>query len=226
MKIKHVGDRPAVVPAGWHQNRQPRLMKVALGLALGAALLFGVPQAGLAQRGGDHRPSSSPGEMKKQDPRRPDHGNQDRGGRPGQGNKDRGGGKPDPGNRDRGNGRHDGFNKWDKGWQGPEAKRHSNRGRGGGDFRRFDPGIDHSRARSLARAGKLHGYKPLPNSVRRAIRPGRPLPPQARPRPVPEHMRRRLPHHPGYEWRITGRDLVLVAVGSLIVYEIFTNVFD
>lgn len=217
MKLEHEGDRPAAGSDGLRQDKQPRLMKAALGLALGAALLFGLPQAGLAQRGGggDHRPSSSPGDMKKPEP-----------GQPGPGNKDRGGGQPGQGNKGRGDGKHDDFNKWDQGWRGPDAQKQPNRGRGGDDFKRFDPGIDHSRARSLALADKMHGYQPLPDSVRKSIRLGRPLPPLAKPLPVPEHMRKNLPPHPGYEWRITGRDLVLVAVGSLIVYEIFTNVFD
>ena len=72
----------------------------------------------------------------------------------------------------------------------------------------------------------MTGYKPLPNDVRREIVLGRPLPSKAHPRPVPEPMRRQLPYHPGYEWRIAGQDLILVAATTLIIHEIIHNVFD
>jgi len=34
-----------------------------------------------------------------------------------------------------------------------------------------------------------------------------------------------LPYHPGYEWRIAGSDLILVAIGTAIVADILRNVF-
>jgi Ni/Co efflux regulator RcnB len=34
----------------------------------------------------------------------------------------------------------------------------------------------------------------------------------------------RLPHYPGYEWRRAGGDIVLIAVGTGIVYEILEGV--
>ncbi|NYT67345.1 hypothetical protein [Pusillimonas noertemannii] len=36
----------------------------------------------------------------------------------------------------------------------------------------------------------------------------------------------RLPRYPGYEWRIAGTDLILIAVGSMIVADILYDVFD
>jgi Ni/Co efflux regulator RcnB len=36
----------------------------------------------------------------------------------------------------------------------------------------------------------------------------------------------RLPQYPGYEWRRTGSDIVLIAVGTGIVYEILDNVLN
>lgn len=167
--------------------------------------------------------------MKNKEARKPAPKAKDRGGKRDGFNKKEAH-KPAPKAKDRGGKRND-FNKWDKGWPGPDSRhqtqaRPQQRGQSRDNFKRFHPGIDHSRARDMARSHKMTGYKPLPNSVKKHLHIGRPLPPKASHRPVPEHMRRRLPKHSGYEWRITGQDLVLVAVGSLIVYEIFNNVFD
>jgi hypothetical protein len=35
-----------------------------------------------------------------------------------------------------------------------------------------------------------------------------------------------LPEIPDHEWRIAGRDLILIAIGTLIVVEILEDVFD
>lgn len=35
-----------------------------------------------------------------------------------------------------------------------------------------------------------------------------------------------LPYYPGYEWRQVGRDVVLIAIATGIVYEILDNVLD
>lgn len=219
MKFKCEGrDRPA-----------PGRAALALGIALGAALVLGAPQAALAQRGGDqeHRPNSPTNQNQKSGPQNPPQDQQNK-------DRDHKGGD---------------FNKWDKGWKGqdghkrpqakpeqpgrgghkqPQAKpQQPGRGQdGGGGFKPFNSGIDRNRVHDMARSHNMTGYNPLPDSVRRNMHVGHPLPPKANPQPVPDYMRKRLPHHPDYEWRITGRDLVLVAVGSLIVYEIFDNVFN
>ncbi|MGA4601390.1 RcnB family protein, partial [Ectopseudomonas hydrolytica] len=36
----------------------------------------------------------------------------------------------------------------------------------------------------------------------------------------------RLPYYEGYEWKQIGRDVVLVAIATGIVYEILRNVLD
>lgn len=87
-------------------------------------------------------------------------------------------------------------------------------------------GLNHHQARELAQANKMTGYKPLPPNAKRHMAPGKPLPRDVQARPVPEHMRAGLPQHPGYEWRIAGTDLLLVAAGTLIISQIIENVFN
>lgn len=130
------------------------------------------------------------------------------------------------------------LNKWDKGWADQNQKGSQGKNRPGHGGQRPEQGnqrpgqkpqgagIDHDRAWNMAREYKMTGYKPLPQGVKKEMIKGKPLPPKADPRPVPDAMRKRLPVHQGYEWRITGRDLVLVAVGTLIISEIIENVFD
>ena len=55
---------------------------------------------------------------------------------------------------------------------------------------------------------------------------GKPLPPGIAKKAVPASMLEQLPHYPGYEWRIAGNDLVLIAVSTAIVTSIINNVFD
>jgi hypothetical protein len=43
---------------------------------------------------------------------------------------------------------------------------------------------------------------------------------------VPGQMLARLPAYPGYEWRVAGSDLVLVAVATAVVADILIDVFD
>ena len=45
-------------------------------------------------------------------------------------------------------------------------------------------------------------------------------------RPLPYEQARYLPYYQGYEWRSVGRDLVLVAVGTGIIYAILDNVLN
>ncbi|MBD0917929.1 RcnB family protein [Klebsiella michiganensis] len=35
-----------------------------------------------------------------------------------------------------------------------------------------------------------------------------------------------LPYYPGYEWRVVGQDLVLIALSTAIVTSIINGVFD
>lgn len=86
-------------------------------------------------------------------------------------------------------------------------------------------GFNYQEARKLAKSRKMAGYKPLPPNARRHMAVGRPLPGHLQARPLPAYMVKRLPRHPGYEWRIAGTDLLLVAAGTFIVYQIIENVF-
>ncbi|MDL2259361.1 anti-virulence regulator CigR family protein, partial [Deltaproteobacteria bacterium OttesenSCG-928-K17] len=87
-------------------------------------------------------------------------------------------------------------------------------------------GLNRHKAWQMAREHKLTGYKAVPKNYRQKMVKGRPLPSKVKHRPVPGPMRHRLPAYRGYEWHMVGRDLVLVAVGTLVIYEIFQNVFD
>ena len=43
---------------------------------------------------------------------------------------------------------------------------------------------------------------------------------------VPGAMLARLPVHPGYEWRVAGSDLILVAIATSVVADVLSGVFD
>jgi Ni/Co efflux regulator RcnB len=87
-------------------------------------------------------------------------------------------------------------------------------------------GVRPEHARQFARDAGFHGYQPLPPGMRRRLVRGHALPPGMAVRPLPPEMMRRMPApRPGYEWRVAGSDLVLVAVGSAIVADIVVNAF-
>ena len=67
-------------------------------------------------------------------------------------------------------------------------------------------------ARRIALGSGLTGYSALPPGIAKKA--------------VPASMLEQLPHYPGYEWRIAGNDLVLIAVSTAIVTSIINNVFD
>jgi hypothetical protein len=87
-------------------------------------------------------------------------------------------------------------------------------------------GISVEQARSYALQGGFTGYKPLPPGIRKNLARGKPLPPGIAKKAAPAALLRQLPQRPGYEWRVCGTDLVLVAVGTLIVAEVLKSVFD
>ncbi len=43
---------------------------------------------------------------------------------------------------------------------------------------------------------------------------------------VPGPMLARLPVHAGYEWRVAGNDLILIAIASGVVADVLAGVFD
>lgn len=108
---------------------------------------------------------------------------------------------------------------------------HHDRGRGHNEdrraFYRDGVGISVGEAQRFARKENLRGYRPLPPGIRRNLRRGHPLPPGIEMRPVPAPMLRHLPPpRPGYEWRVAGSDLVLVAVSSAIIADVLVNVLQ
>lgn len=86
--------------------------------------------------------------------------------------------------------------------------------------------IGYGDARRLAVRHGLTGYGNLPPGIAKQVARGRPLPPGIAKKAVPEPMLRELPHYPGYEWRIAGRDLVLIALSTAVVTTVINNVFD
>lgn len=89
---------------------------------------------------------------------------------------------------------------------------------------RFDFG--YRDARRLALSHGLTGYSALPPGIAKNLARGKPLPPGIAKKAVPAPMLRELPHYPGYEWRIAGRDLVLIALSTAVVTSVINNVFD
>lgn len=86
--------------------------------------------------------------------------------------------------------------------------------------------ITHDRVRSLALNYGLTGYRSLPPGIAKNLARGKPLPPGIAKKMVPSSMLRDLPSYPGYEWRIAGSDLVLVALSTAIVASVINGVFD
>jgi hypothetical protein len=81
-------------------------------------------------------------------------------------------------------------------------------------------------ARQLAVANRLTGYRSLPPGIARNLARGKPLPPGINRRLVPGNMRGQLPQITGHEWRIAGKDLILVALATAVVVEILQDVFE
>lgn len=87
-------------------------------------------------------------------------------------------------------------------------------------------GITISVARGYADEYGLSGYSSLPPGVRKNLARGKPLPPGIAKKMVPGPMLARLPVYPGYEWRVAGSDLILVAVATAVVADVLFDVFD
>jgi Ni/Co efflux regulator RcnB len=96
----------------------------------------------------------------------------------------------------------------------------------GGEQDLVSVSISRDRARSLAHNYGLTGYRSLPPGIAKNLARGKPLPPGIAKKMVPSSMLRDLPHYPGYEWRIAGDDLVLVALSTAIVASVINGVFN
>lgn len=87
-------------------------------------------------------------------------------------------------------------------------------------------GITVAAARSLALNNQLIQFSPLPPGIQKNLMRGKPLPPGIAKKVLPVPFITQLPHHPDYEWRAAGSDLVLVAISTAIVVDVLKNVFD
>lgn len=81
-------------------------------------------------------------------------------------------------------------------------------------------------ARRIAERYGYVGYSDLPPGIRKNLARGKPLPPGIAKKMVPGPMLRELPVYGGYEWRVYGSDLVLVALASGVIADVLSGVFD
>ncbi|EIK52605.1 integral membrane protein [Stutzerimonas stutzeri TS44] len=95
------------------------------------------------------------------------------------------------------------------------------------DYRRHGPSVDIGDVRITLRSHRdlLAPVSALPPGIERNLSRGKPLPPGIA-RKMDGRLLSHMPYYPGYEWRQVGRDVVLVAIATGIVYEILDNVFD
>ena len=87
-------------------------------------------------------------------------------------------------------------------------------------------GISALQAKGIARDLGLVNYGALPPGIQKNLARGKPLPPGIAKKMVPGGMLSRLPVHPGYEWRIAGRDLILVGAATSVIADVLKDVFD
>lgn len=86
--------------------------------------------------------------------------------------------------------------------------------------------VTYDRIRPLAINYGLTGYQSLPPGIAKNLARGKPLPPGIAKKAVPASLLGQLPSYPGYEWRIAGNDLVLIALSTAIVASVINGVFD
>ena len=89
-----------------------------------------------------------------------------------------------------------------------------------------DARVSYDHARHLALNYGLTGYDSLPPGIAKNLARSKPLPPGIAKKTVPASMLGQLPSYPGYEWRVVGKDLVLIALSTAIVTTIINGVFD
>ena len=120
-----------------------------------------------------------------------------------------GGGQGNSGNHGNGNAGNHG-NKHNNGQDNPgkSDKSFKNSKDVGNDV---DARVSFDHARHLALNYGLTGYDSLPPGIAK--------------KPVPADMLGQLPSYPGYEWRVVGDDLVLIALSTAIVSSVINGVF-
>ena len=88
-----------------------------------------------------------------------------------------------------------------------------------------DARVSFDHARHLALNYGLTGYESLPPGIAKNLARGKPLPPGIAKKTVPASMLDQLPSYLGYEWRVVGDDLVLIALSTAIVTSVINGVF-
>ncbi|SCB94751.1 hypothetical protein GA0061071_103104 [Kosakonia oryzendophytica] len=106
------------------------------------------------------------------------------------------------------------------------AQQSNGQGKNKGKPDHVESDISFSTARQLAVNYGLVGYQALPPGIAKNLARGKPLPPGIAKKTVPASMLGQLPYYPGYEWRIVGDDLVLVALSTAVVTAIINGVFN
>lgn len=145
---------------------------------------------------------------------------------PGNGNGNGGGHGNSSGNHgNKGNQGNQG-NKDHKGNSGDKKNVSSDKRKNYGKPDHVDSDISFATARHLAVNYGLTGYDALPPGIAKNLARGKPLPPGIAKKVVPASMLGELPYYPGYEWRIVGDDLVLIALSTAVVTAIINGVFD
>lgn len=86
--------------------------------------------------------------------------------------------------------------------------------------------VTYDKVRPFALNYGLTGYQSLPPGIAKNLVRGKPLPPGIAKKAVPASLLGLLPSYPGYEWRIVGDDLVLVALSTAIIASVINGVFE
>jgi len=107
---------------------------------------------------------------------------------------------------------------------------HAQKQRGGdekGNGRHGGPSVDHRGV-----LGVLSGYRDywrpgpaLPPGVQKNLARGKPLPPGIA-KKLDARLVGHLPRYEGYEWMQAGTDLILVAVATGLIYEVWSGALD
>jgi len=111
---------------------------------------------------------------------------------------------------------------------GPQGQydNHGGDHRGPQDNHRGGPPQDFGPVRQSIRDNHSYFVRGAPPPPGIHLERGRPLPHGYYGERLDNLALSRLPQYPGYEWRRTGGDIVLIAVGTGIVYEILDNVLN
>lgn len=86
--------------------------------------------------------------------------------------------------------------------------------------------ITQALAREYAYDDGFRGYTVLAPAVRQHLNRGDPWPAGLDKKAVPGQLLDRLPRHPGYAWYIAGTDLILVAMDTGVIADVFYDVFE